>query len=267
MLVLRGHISVVFHLLKTATSFAHYYERHVNRQPCALAALRERLVAPEALLGMLMHYCVTHISLYIGCAQNLCQEMLKRYAEVGQIEVPVPPYRGFHVRPASLISTLVLHYGSEVHMQLDEEVYDASSPLELFRANEKINAEKRRSLASETVRLKLVQEETDEADINTVARNVVLTLAEQSKLILYEQPLQLPEQPARKEGTLLQRVTDTIAQMLAMGKIDIQTDLSTTFVGDKRVLADIKLLAEAGYGEDNFGNNVPLPEKLAYLRR
>ena len=27
------------------------------------------------------------------------------------------------------------------------------------------------------------------------------------------------------------------------------------------------ILDEAGYGEYNFGNNVPLPEKLAYLRR
>jgi len=233
----------------------------------AIAIFEHFRSTPEALLGMLMHYSVTHISLYIGCAENLCQEMLKRYAEVGQIDVPVPPYRGFHVRPATLISKLVLHYGSEVHMQLDEEVYDAGSPLELFRANEKINAEKRRSLASEIIRLKLVQQETDKSDINAVTRNVVLKLAERSKLILYEQPLQLPEQPARKEGTLLQRVTDTMAQLLAMGKIDIETDLNTTFVGDKRVLADIKLLAEAGYGEDNFGNNVPLPEKLAYLRR
>jgi hypothetical protein len=33
------------------------------------------------------------------------------------------------------------------------------------------------------------------------------------------------------------------------------------------VLADIVQLAESGYGEDSFGNNVPLPEKLTYLRK
>jgi phosphotransferase system HPr-like phosphotransfer protein len=267
LLVLRGHISVVFHLLKIATSFAHYYERHVNKQQCALATLREPLVTPEALLGMLMHYCVTHISLYIGCAENLCQEMLKRYAEVGQVEVPVPPYRGFHVRPATLISKLVLHYGSEVHMQLNEQEYDASSPLELFRANEKINAQKRKSLSAEIVRLRLVQDWPPGKDMQAIIRDAVLTLAEKSRLILYEQPLQLPAELARKQGTLLEQVTDATAQLLAMGKIDVAVNLNATFVGDKRVLADIKLLAEAGYGEDNFGNNVPLPEKLAYLRR
>ena len=265
--VLRGHISVVFHLLRTATLLAHYYERHVNKEPCALAALREPLVTAEALLSLLMNYSITHIGLYIGCAQRLCQEMLKRYAEVGRIELSVPPYRGFHVRPSTLISTLVLHYGSDVRMELDDEVYNAGSPLELFRANEKINAEKRRWLAAEITRIKLVQEGSDRSKISTIVRNVVLTLAEKSKLILYEQPLQLPDEPEQTEGTLLQQVNDKMGQLLALGKIDIDIDLTATFIGDKRVLADIKLLAESGYGEDQFGNNVPLPEELVYLRR
>jgi hypothetical protein len=265
--VLRGHISVVFHLLKTATSFAHYYERHVNKELCDSPTRFEPLVKAEELLAILMNYSVTHISLYIDCAEHLCHRMLKRYAEVGRIEVPVPPYRGFHVRPSTLISKLVLHYGSEVKMQLNGEVYNACSPLDLFRANEKINAQKRRWLAAEIVRLKLVQEQTGWSDISAVVRGVVLTLAERGKLILYEQPLKLPDEQTEKEGTLLEKVTDEMARLLAMGKIDVDANLTATFIGDKRVLADIKLLAESGYGEDNFGNNVPLPEKLAYLRQ
>ena len=265
--VLRGHVSVVFHLLRTATLFAHHYERHVNKQPCDSPARQAPLAKAETLLAVLMNYSVTHISLYIDCAVHLCQKMLKRYAEVGRVEVSVPPYRGFHVRPSTLISKLALHYGSEVRMELDEEIYDAGSSLELFRANEKINAQKRRWLAAEIVRLKLAQEETGQRDINAIVRDVVLMLAARSKLLLYEQPLQLPEEPARKEGTLLEKVIHEMARLLAMGKIDVDANLTATFVGDKRVLADIKLLAESGYGEDKFGNNVPLPEKLMYLRR
>jgi hypothetical protein len=265
--VLRGHISVVFHLLRTATLFTHHYERHVNMQPCDSQSRQEPLVKAESLLDVLMKYSVTHINLYIGCAEHLCHEMLKRYAEVGEIEVPVPPYRGFHVRPSTLIAKLVIHYGSTIQMELDEEIYDASSPLGLFRANEKINAQKRRWLAAEIVRLKLVQEENNQSNINAVVLDVVLMLASRSKLILYEQPLQFPEEPARKEGTLLEKVVDEIARLLAMGKIDVDANLNAKFIGDKRVLADIKLLAESGYGEDKFGNNVPLPDKLTYLRR
>jgi hypothetical protein len=47
----------------------------------------------------------------------------------------------------------------------------------------------------------------------------------------------------------------------------VESHITVIFEGDKRVLNDIKLLAESGYGEDKFGNNVPLPEKLGYLRR
>jgi hypothetical protein len=265
--VLRGHVSVVFHLLRIATLFAHYYERHLNKQPCESPQWQELPLDPKALLVVLMQYSVTYISLYIDCAEHLCHRMLKRYAEIGRVEVGVPRYRGFHVRPSTLVSKLVLYYGSEVQMHLDEETYDAASPLELFRANEKINARKRRWLAEEIVRLKLVGPDKDSKDIQTVVRGVVLALAQQSKVILYEQPLRLPDEPAAEEGTLLEKVTTQMAELLALGKIDIDTDLTAMFVGDKRVLADIELLAKGGYGEDNFGNNVPLPEKLAYLQR
>lgn len=267
LLVLRGHISVVFHLLKTSTLFAHYYERHVNKQLCDIVAVQEPLVRPEALLGVLMKYSVAYISLYIGCAENLCRQMLKRYAEVGRVEVPIPSYRGFHVRPATLIAKIVHHYGSKVSMQMDEETYDASSALDLFRANEKINAKKRRRLAAEVVRLGLVQKQVGADDISAIVRNVVTKLVEQGELVLYEQPLQIPEELVGKPGPLLEQITDATVQLLAMGKIDIQVELTVTFVGDKRVLADIGLLAESGYGEDNFGNNVLLPEKLTYLRK
>ncbi len=265
--VLRGHISIVFHLLRLGTGFAHYYERHVNKQFCDLAVACRPLVETDALLSKLMNYCIAHIGLYIACAERLCQNMLKRYAEVGEIEVPVPPYRGFHVRPSTLISTLVLHYGSDVRMELDKEAYNAASPLDLFRANEKINAAKRRWLAAEFARLELLQNSPATTKTDNIVPSVILTLANRGKLILYEQPLQMPEGPPQEEGTLLQRVNDKMGQLLALGKIDINIHLTVKFIGDKRVLADIKLLAESGYGEDQFGNNIPLPEELVYLRR
>ena len=59
-------------------------------------------------------------------------------------------------------------------------------------------------------------------------------------------------------GTLLEQVTEEVGRLLAIGKIDINVELKLKFIGDKRVLADIKLLAESGYGEDNFGNNISI---------
>ncbi len=267
LIVLRGHASVIFHLLRTATVFAHYCERHINKGESHALLTAPHLVEREALLSALMTYAITFIDQYIGCATNLCQTMLQRYAEVGEIQVAIPKYRGFHVRPSTLVSKLVLHYGSKVQMRLDDQTYDASSSLDLFRANEKINAQKRRWLAAEIVRLRLVPQPCAEQDIVSVVRQVVLSLAAKGKLILYEQPLELPDQLCPAEGTLLEKITTETGRLLAMGKIDIGTDIKAFFHGDKRVLSDIQLLAKFGYGEDNFGNNIALPEKLAYLRR
>jgi len=265
--VLRGHISVVFHLLRTATAFAHYYERHLLKPVCELQAGWVPLVDTQLLLAVLVNYSVGFSGHYIGCARRLCQQMLRHYAEVGRIEVNVPPYRGFHVRPATLISKLVLHYGSEVKMELEGEKYDASMPLDLFRANEKINAGKRYWLANEIISLKLVPQQAKDKQIPKIVRDIITRLAEGDKLLIYERNLKLTTRQISKEGAVLEKVTGLLAQLLATGKIDISTDIKVAFTGDKRVLADIKLLAETGYGEDNFGNNIKLPRQLAYLRR
>ena len=65
----------------------------------------------------------------------------------------------------------------------------------------------------------------------------------------------------------MQYVLDEVKRLQATGVIDIESEIRVVFVGDKRVLKDLKLLADCGYGEDNFGNNTPLPEEISYLRQ
>ena len=263
---LRGHISVTFHLLEIATYLVHYYERHLNVRTGDSALRRKPVVTPDALLDMLMSYSITYAGLYLDLGRRLCHTMLKHYAEVSMIEAPVPSYRGFHVRPATLVAKIVQHYGSEVRMELDGQSYDASSPLDLFRANEKINARKRRWLVAEIGRLPLPEGELSATQIRAVVMNALFSMAEQGKLVIYQHPLQLSEEFSR-EGILLEKVTAEVARLQATGQIDIRTDLNITFIGDKRVLSDLRLLAKSGYGEDCFGNNITLPREIAYLRR
>ena len=85
--------------------------------------------------------------------------------------------------------------------------------------------------------------------------DIIIKLAEQSKIVIYQQPLQLSDEFS-KDGILLETVTKEIAKLQATGQLDIKTELSIAFVGDKRVLSDLALLAESGYGEDHFGNNI-----------
>lgn len=264
---LRGHISIVFHLLEIATYLAHYYERHLNAQTGDLALRRRPVIALGTLLALLMNYSIAFSGLYLKYGRCFCHTMLRRYAEIGRIEAPVPSYRGFHVRPSTLIARIVQHYGSLVVMELDGQTYDAGSPMDIFRANEKINAQKRRWLIAEIGRLTLpAQAPPSSSEIRALVLDIVLKLAEQSKVVIYQQPLQLSDE-FDKESILLDTVSKEIAKLQATGQIDIQTDLNITFVGDKRVLSDLLLLAESGYGEDRFGNNIALPRELAYLRR
>ncbi len=265
--VLRGHISVIYHLLDTGLAFAHHYERHLAGCPAAELNSGRQLVPLDDMLRTLMEYSIAYASHFLSCAQGLCQEMIRRYAQVGRIEVPAPRYRGFHVRPSTLVAKVVSHYGSNVTMILDGQQYDASSPFEIFRANEKINARKRNWLAEQIASQPCLHDPVHADGLAGLVHQVVLSMAEQGKLIIYEQPLPLDPDLKPNGGTTLQALTDEIARLQATGKIDIRIDLGVTFIGDARVLSDIRLLAECGYGEDNFGNNIPLPEALAYLRR
>ena len=65
LLVLRGHISVVFHLLKTGTMFAHYYERHGSGDDCDKAVLQKPLVDGAALVGTLMSYSISFANAFL----------------------------------------------------------------------------------------------------------------------------------------------------------------------------------------------------------
>ncbi len=265
--ILRGHVTVAMHLLEAGTLMAHYFERHVRRsfQPCPESPAA--IVNPYRLLTALIDYALGFTIAYIEPARRLCQTMLKRYVEPGQIEVPIPVYRGFHVRPSTLISSIVLHYGTDIEVHLGSQACNAAIPLELFRLNEKINAEKRRYLNAQIQARKLAAEEVDPLQIADAVRRVILTLAEEGLIVVYVQPLEFTEQVGTEDDILLKCVAAEIARLQAEGKIDILTDVKVRFVGDKRVLEDIRILAESGYGEDRFGNNIPLPPKLSYLSR
>jgi hypothetical protein len=235
--------------------------------PLRLFADQPDCVPPERLESVLRNCTLAFAARYVGAGRALAQQLLQRYAEQGEIVVPVPHYRGFHVRPSTLVARVAYHYGSAVSMTLDGETYDAASPLELFRANERINARKRRWLAQEIARLMDGADEELGDDRARAVRSVLVRLAEEGKVILYEQPLPPVEATPCDGQPVLSFVVEAIARLQALGKIDIATPVTATFRGDRRVLADLHLLASNGYGEDAFGKNIALPEQLSYLRR
>jgi hypothetical protein len=266
--VMRGQISVVYHLLDMATILSHYYERHCIKK------IGEKLKTPITnvmLLSMIMEYFIAYADKFIVSAQNLCRDVLKNYAIEGLIEVPIPNYRGFHVRPSTLIAKIVIHYGSDVQMQLGDKVYNASMPLELFRANEELNLTKRNKIIEEIIKHALISSNkevsTDSVLLKKKLRMIFLDLLERQKLVLYDNDYTFKDITPHDNETLLEFSKRAITLYLALGKIDIVSNAKVIFKGDVRVLEDIKVLANHGYGEDKYGNNIVLPSELSYLKR
>ena len=266
--LMRGQITVIYHLLDTGVTLIHFYERHAQKH---WNKKLKASISNKALLSLIVGYFVAYAERYIGVAQELCREILKDYAVHGEIEVPIPNYRGFHVRPSTLIAKIAIHYGSEVKMILGTAIYDASLPLELFRANEELNRRKRDAVARYVMEHKLIKNDAassyDEKLMKKILRVIFLDLLEKQKIMIYDNDFSFKDLSPYENETLAEFIKRGIALYLAMGKIDIVSDDTVCFQGDMRVLEDIRVLAENGYGEDRFGNNIVLPSQLSYLKR
>lgn len=269
--VLYNHISLILSLLDSATLCVHYYQRHVHQK--ISSCLLQELEIPNGMeiLDKVVTYSLSYADYFRKVARNLCQDMLKQYAELGSITVNVPNYRGFHVRPSTLIAKIVAHYGSDVTMKLDNVSYDAKMPLELFRANEELNAQKRRQIFSLLTQNEIIYQHEEMPQTfeqkRQMARDVILDMFEKKQLVVYDTDFSFSDISDMENESYFEFVKRVMIRYMAMGKMDAQIDASVTFEGDKRVLQDIKILAENSYGEDIYGNNIVLPPELSYLRK
>ncbi|MDA3812330.1 MAG: hypothetical protein PF518_18585 [Spirochaetaceae bacterium] len=267
--ILRGQVSLVYHLLETATVLVHYIERHANY---FTRKWKYRRHIEEAMcLSVLMDYFISYCDKFIVSSQEVCRTVLRQYSVFGSITVSIPNYRGFHVRPSTLLSKIVIHYGGNVKMTLHDQIYDASMPLELFRANELINSEKRIYAGQEIMKHHLIKKlkinKVGPDEMRKKLRIIFLDLLEQKTILIYENSFSFEGLDPVDDENLIDYVKRAITTYLALGKIDIASNMTVTFTGDRRVLKDIQILAENGYGEDLFGNNIVLPSELSYLRR
>lgn len=269
---MRGCIAIALHLAEIATTLSHFYERHESEiSHESVREKIERIIDKNKILDCIVNYCLFHCYRHLEKGKDLAKDFLKRYVVVESIKVSIPNYMGFHVRPASLVMKIVKHYGSEVKMQLDDEVYDAGSALDIFRANEKISAKKRQLIIKEIKPYEQKGEITCD-ELKTIVLGEFDLLTKGGKLYAYEAltPDDLScksEKSTIKPEEIKPFVAEEIKRLMAAGKIDIRFDIKATFIGDRRAVEDIEALARTNYGEDAKGNNIELPPEIAYLRK
>jgi phosphotransferase system HPr-like phosphotransfer protein len=143
---LRGHISVVLHLLELTRRLLHYYERHLHEVGYRNIYKRVRdelavAVSPEHMLDRIVNYGLHYISYFLVQGQDVAQLVLNENIERSSVSVGIPQELGFHSRPCMLVAKIVQHYGGQVDLLVDSDHFDASSVLDLQWAGGKIQKE------------------------------------------------------------------------------------------------------------------------------
>jgi phosphotransferase system HPr-like phosphotransfer protein len=143
---LRGHISVVLHLLELTRRLLHYYERHLHEVGYrnVYKKVRDALaqaVNPELMLDRIVNYGLHYVSYFLVQGQDVAHEVLNENIERSSISVGIPQELGFHSRPCMLVAKIVQHYGGQVELLVDSDHFDASSVLDLQWAGGKIQKE------------------------------------------------------------------------------------------------------------------------------
>lgn len=151
---LRGHFSVVFHLLQMIGRLLDFYERHLHQAgyKSIYQQVQERLamlVDPRELLDRTINYGLYWVCHYLNSGKRLAQDILNENIERGRIQVGIPQKLGFHSRPSLLVAKIVQYFGGQVELVVGEDRFDASSVLDIQWAGGKINKENRETVVFE----------------------------------------------------------------------------------------------------------------------
>lgn len=133
LILLRGHVSAALHCLEAVTELTHFAERHESdvRDVAArelLAELVPRQEVHRVILNLLLYWC----DRFMQEGRGLAEDLLPSYTNLQALVVEVEENVVVHARPASLIVSIVNHYGTPVELDLGGETCNAASILELM---------------------------------------------------------------------------------------------------------------------------------------
>lgn len=273
LLKLRADITGALHLLRIASVYIHYYERHIrsNSSEDEIDISNIHTGAFEGLefARIMLKYLAYYIAHFLSSGRKLCSNLLKKYCVVKSVDVKIPPYIGFHVRPSTLIAAIVLHYGCEVKMRIGDSEYDASQFLNITLANNYLDQKKRAFLMEQLHTINLREyEEAIESGVSKVdvVKQILLKLVALNIIQIYKLPFDLGRFDVDEYKTLRETIYNAVVYLMNNDRqLGIVYSTTVTFTGPEQAVNDIALLAEANYCETERGEDLPLPKKLDYL--
>lgn len=130
---LRNIISCQMNLAKIGTILSHYYERHLFISSPVMKKL-EKIVPPAEILKFLFNFVLFYLVRLSGEGKVFAETFVHALVEIVTYELPVPMDLGFHARPSTKVAKVVQHYGANVKMIVEDQVFDAGSVLWLLSA-------------------------------------------------------------------------------------------------------------------------------------
>jgi len=130
---LRALFPAQLNLFKIATISVHYFERHLL-VPSSPVVDRLRDIVPasrlvEEAFGFSLYYLIRLFRM----GRELADSTLNRLVDIVTYELPITQI-GFHARPSTRVAKVVQHYGANVKMLVEDQVFDAGSVLQMLSA-------------------------------------------------------------------------------------------------------------------------------------
>ena len=130
---LRGHVSATLHLLEAVTQLAHFVERHESEVRDHAARTRLAQLVPRSDVNEItVNRLLYPAHRILQEARPLAEALLPSYTNVQSLEVELADGIFLHARPASLIVSIVNHFGTPVELEVEGKTCNAGSILELM---------------------------------------------------------------------------------------------------------------------------------------
>jgi hypothetical protein len=121
-------------LFKIATILAHYFERHLLIPSSPVVDKLHEIVPSSRLVKEAFYFSLYYLIQLFHAGRQLAESILNRLVDMVTYELPIPKTLGFHARPSTRVAKVVQHYGADVRMLVDDQVFDASSVLQILSA-------------------------------------------------------------------------------------------------------------------------------------
>jgi phosphotransferase system HPr (HPr) family protein len=130
---LRGHTSLVLHLLEMTTDLIHFYERHENDIRSELAKERiAQIIDKGAVLDCTVNFCLGTCAKVFETGRRLALEIIPTFVEMQEVEMAIPAGMTLHARPISRIVQITNRYGTPVEIEIGGQKCSANSIMKMI---------------------------------------------------------------------------------------------------------------------------------------